>query len=543
MDRAPGLAARTLFGLGWGVVASGAQALLSLGIVMILSRLLTPADFGLLAIALAFVALANIASQRCIGPALVQRHALGEGHVSTGLTLSLGLGILLAAALFILAPAAARVLGEPQLAPVLRALAPVPILGALAVASEHLLRRHLRFGPLMAATVASHAIGSGLVAVALALLGYGVWALVWGVLARYATFALIVLACRPPPLRLRIARGEAAELLRTGAGFSAISLLNTVSWHGAHLGIAWTLGAAALGLYSRAERLARVPATLSPVLNDVLFSAMSRRQHHAERLEAVLLNGAEMLLLAALPAGLAIAVAAPEIVAVVLGGQWEAAVPAVRILALGGALQVGSALHVAVIRARGAVYRETWRRALYFVLLPACVWAGSRWGLAGIAAGVAGAGIVLHLLLVQLSLSQLGGPWRRLLRCHLPGVWASVWATPVLWLALRLARDASLPELVSLSASRVQPGRRPWPRRSAWHRDARNRGARAGRWDGCRSASWAHPDGCSAPCSRGWRGWPAHDRPAQGTAGRDRCRGAPRSGGAPRADCRERTCR
>ena len=448
--RAPDLVRRTVTGLGWVAGAAGVQTLLSLGIVMVLSRVLTPADFGLLAMAIAFVAFADLVARRSIGAALVQRDALDEGHVSTGFTLAVGLGLGLALTLFGLAPAIGGLLGEPALGPVLQALTPVLVLSATAVVSEHLLRRHLRFRSLTAANVAAQAIGNGLVAIGLALLGCGVWALVGGLLARHASFAAITVCCQPPVLRPRITWRKAADLLRTGAGFWTLSLLNRSALHGTHLSLGWTLGPAALGLYTLAERLARVATSLSPVFGEVLFPAISRRQHRADRLADVLRNGSEMLLLVALPAGGAIALAAPEIVAVVLGEQWDAAVPAVCVLAPAVALLATGAVHVAVIRARGAVYRESWRRALYTGLLLGCIWAGSRWGIAGVAAGVAGAGLVGHVLLVQLSLAQVGMPCRQLLRCHLPGLWASAWATPALWLTLDLARDASLPALVSL---------------------------------------------------------------------------------------------
>ena len=78
-------------------------------------------------------------------------------------------------------------------------------------------------------------------------------------------------------------------------------------------------------------------ARLGPVLGGVLLPAMARRQRRAARLRAVHRAGIEMLSLAALPASLAIAVCAPEIVAVVLGARWEGAVPVLRILALAGA--------------------------------------------------------------------------------------------------------------------------------------------------------------------------------------------------------------
>ena len=360
-------------------------------------------------------------------------------------------GAVLAGTLWMLAPLLARLIGEPAVAPILRALSLATILTGLGAVSEHRLRRNLRFRPLMAAAILSQGIGNGLVAIVLALLDQGVWALVWGTLVRHAVFSTLVIACQPPPWRLRPGRREAAQLLHTGVGFSVIAFFNVISNHGVHLVVARALGAASLGLYTRASALALAPARLGPVLSNVLLPAMAQRQRRIERLRTVHLDGIEMLSLAALPAGLMIAVSAPEIVAVVLGGQWDAAVPVLRVLTLVGVLRTCNALHVPVIRAMGAVYREAWRRALFFLLLLGGVWFASRWGLVGVAAAVAAAQIVLHVLLAHLTLSLLGLHWTGLLRRLAPGLWAGLWATPSLWLAAGIVRGASWPAFAGLA--------------------------------------------------------------------------------------------
>ena len=440
----PGLTSRTLAGLEWAFLGAGAQTLLSLGIVMTLARLLAPEDFGRIAIALVFLGLAETVGRRSVGPAIMQRLVLTEGHVATGQTLALALGVVLTGVLVAAAPLAGAVAGDAGVAPILEVLAGAAMLGALGVVSEHRLRRELRFREVMAASLLSQAVGSGVVAIALALLGHGVWALVWGLLVRHGVFALAVVAFRPPPPRLRLRRREAADLLRTGGGFSAIALFNAVARHGVDLVVARALGAAALGLYRNASRLARAPAIPGPVLRSVLLPAMASRQDRPERIGSVHLNGVELYFLGAFPASLMVAIAAPEIVAFVLGGQWEGAVPVVRVLALAGALQACDALHLSVVRAMGAVWRESSRRALYLVVLLAGAWIGSRWGLAGVAAGVAGARVLLHLLVAELALSLLGTGWGRYGRRLAPALWAALWATPALWLAAVLARDASL---------------------------------------------------------------------------------------------------
>ena len=442
---------RALSGFKWAFLTSGGQALLSLAIAMALARLLTPQDFGLLAIALIFLALADTAGRRGLGLAVVQRYDLTERHIATAFTLGLTASVLLAGALWASALPVCRLVGEPDAAPVLKTLSIATALSGAGLVSEHLLRRRLRFRALMAAAVLSQIVGNGLVAVGLALLGEGVGALAWGVVARQAVFTLAVIAFEPVRPRLLAGRRETADLLRTGAGFSATAVFGFLANRGLHVVIAHTLGAAALGLFTRARGVGVVSARLGPVLADVLLPAMARRQHRIERLREVHRGGIELLSLAVLPASLMIAVTAPEIVAVVLGRQWEGAVPALRILALAGVLQGLSALHVPVIRALGAVYRESWRRAVYFVVLTAGAWLASGWGLAAVAAAAAAAGIVLQGLQAQLALGLLGTSWTSLLRGLVPALWTGFWSTAALWLATAEVRAASLPPVAALA--------------------------------------------------------------------------------------------
>ena len=446
-----GLTLRTLSGFRWAFLTSGGQALLSLGIMMTLSRLLVPEDFGLLAIALVFFALAETAGRNGLGPALVQRYDLTERHIAAALTLAVAVSVPLAAALWVLAPLLCSLAGEPEAAPVLRTLSFATALSGAGLVSQYLLHRHLRFGALMTAAILSQAVGNGLVAIVLALMDRGAGALVWGVVARQAVFSATVILLQPVRPRLFAGRREIADLLGTGAGFSAIAVFNFLANRGLIVVIARMLGGAALGLYTRAGALAVVSARLGPVMKEVLLPAMARRQHRIERLRAVHRGGLEMLLLAALPASLMIAVAAPEIVAVVLGPRWEGAAPVLRILALAGVLQAMSAVHVPVIRALGAVYRESWRRALHFVLLMAGAWFASRWGLVGVAAAFGAAWVVLVGLLAQLALELLGTRWTALLRCLVAPLWTCLWSTAALWLAAAGVRSASLPPVVALA--------------------------------------------------------------------------------------------
>ena len=450
--REAGLTARTLSGLKWAGFGAGGQALLSLAILAVLARLLPPADFGVLAIALAFVNAAQALGHRNVGAALVQRAELTNRHVATAATLSVSAGAVLAGAGWALAPMAGRFFAEPAVGPVLRVLSLAILLAGLATVPEFLWRRRLRFGALAAAELLAQAFGYGLVAIALAAGGYGVWALAWGTVARHAVFAVTALAAGPRLPRPLFGRREAGELLGAAAGFTSIALFVLIAAQGSRLVVGRLLGAAALGFYVRAFALASLSGHVGRVVARVLFPAMAQRQRRPRRLAAAYLHGVEVLSLLAVPAALVLGLCADEIVALVLGPQWGAAVALLRILAIGTAFLIGAIPNNSVARAMGALKPAAWREAASASLLLGGVAAGSRLGLAGVAAAAAGALIVAWLLKTQLALSLLGLGWRDLLRRHAPALWAGAWAAPALWLAAAAAREAGLPAAAVLAA-------------------------------------------------------------------------------------------
>ena len=437
--------------LRWSAFAAVGQALLSLAILAALSRLLTPRDFGVVAIALIFVGVIQVIGKLGIGPAIVQRPGLTERHVATAFTLSTALGAVLSAAVWLASPAIARFFADPEVPAILGTLSAVFVITGLGEVSQHLLRRRLRFGQLMIATLFSQAAGYGLVSIALALNGFGAWSLVGGLLARHALFTAAVVACRPPPLRPTLGRREAAELLRFGTGFSVSALMVAIAGRGTHFVLANGLGAALLGHYTQAWRVAGAPNRLGNVLPRVLFPAMAERQHRIDRLRPVYLHGMEIMSLLAIPASVPMALCAPEIIAVLFGPQWDAAVPVLQVMAAGTVFHACNVINVPPIRALGAVYREAWREALFALLMVFGAWLGMRWGLAGAAAAIVAARILRHLLFTQLALALLGLRWRRLLQCHAPPLWAAAWSAAALWVATGLADRAALPAAATLA--------------------------------------------------------------------------------------------
>ena len=444
--RETSLSARTLSGLGWSYLSTFCKAFLSLLVLVVLARLLTPVDFGLQGIAWIFIALGARFGQAVVGPAVVQRHELTDRHIHVGFTLSMAVGIAIMAIIWLLAPLVGEFFNEPGAARVLQVLSVIFVINGIGVIPVHLLRRNLHFRQLMTADILAYSLGYGLTAVVLAFQGFGVWSLVWGEIMHRLIHTATATWYSPQRLRLGWGPREAADLLSTGAGFSLARMFEFIARQGGHFVIGRWLGAASLGYYSRADRLIMLPRNyVSQSLFQVLFPAMAQRQQGRDRIATIYLHGIETLALVALPISVLVFICAPEIVSVILGGQWNPVVVILQILAFAVLFQMCDILNLAAIGALGAVYRQAWRQGLHAFLVVGGAWYASRWGLGGVAIAIVGAQVASYLLLTQLTMSLLEVRPRQFLRCYLSALWAGAWATVVLWVIADQVRSMALP--------------------------------------------------------------------------------------------------
>ena len=446
------LSERTLSGLGWSYLSTFTKALLSLLVLVILARLLTPADFGLLGIAWIFIMLGNRFGQAFVGPAIIQRAELTDRHIEVGFTLSVLIGIAVAAMIWLLAPFIGDFFREPTATQVLQVLLMIFIINGIGSVPAYLLRRDLCFRELMVASILAYSVGYGFTAVVLAFQGYGVWSLVWGEIMHQVVHTIMVIRYTRASLHPRWALPEATDLLSRGAGFSLARAFQFIARQGGYFIIGRWLGTASLGYYTRANKLIMLPRNyFSQSLFNVLFPAMAQRQQGPERLATIYLHGSEVLSLVALPVSAMLFVCAPEIVSVILGGQWGPVVILLQILAFAVLFQMCDILNFAVIGALGAVYRQSWRQGIHAVLVVGGAWYASRWGLEAVVIVIVGAQVLAYLLLTQLTVSLLAVRWRHLLRCCLPALWAGAWAAAALWLTAGQVRAMELPAAPALA--------------------------------------------------------------------------------------------
>ena len=432
MAGARSLTETTLTGLFWTSLAKGGQGILQLVAMLFLARLLTPQEFGLFAAALVIAGFSAIFSELGVAAAIVQRPALETRHIRSGFTLSVAMSLIVGPAVFFSADAIAGFFKIPELADVVRLMSFGFPLQSISTVAQSLALRSFRFRWLAAVDAGAFALGFVVVAPALTLLDYGVYALVAAYLTQQAVRTLVLLYGSPHEKRPMFEFRAVGELLYFGAGFSLAKLGNYFATQADYLIVGRWLGPAALGIYAYAYQLMASPATLfGQILDRVLFPTMASVQHEPERLVRAYRSGIFVCATVILPVSAIIAVLAPEIVLILLGPVWaDVAVP-LRILACGMLFRTSYKISDTIVRATGAVYARAWRQAVFAVAVLLCAFVGQNWGLAGVATGVVVALAINFTMMAQLSLRLSGMPWRDFVQCHLAGLVLTMILGPV----------------------------------------------------------------------------------------------------------------
>jgi PST family polysaccharide transporter len=439
---ADSLSGRALLAGQWRLANSIVAALSQLAIGVLLARLLTPSDFGVMALASVVIGLSLLLSDLGIGGAVVQRATLTDRHVRSAFTFSVLLGFAVAAAMALVAPLGAVVFGEPRVTPLVRALSIGLALRGSGVVAEALLRRRLDFKRQFFIDNGSYLLGYGGVSVTLALLGYGVWSLVWGGLFQMLLASSAGFAAARHPVRPLLARRELRDILRFGLGAHVSGVLNYAATNGDNFVIGRWLGAANLGLYTRAYTLMNLPyAFVASAMSSVLFPAYAEAQGDPARLQRGYLLATRLTAMVAAPSMGTMAILAPHLVPTLFGHQWTGVVGPLQILCIAGYFRALYHLGGAVAQSVGRVYSEMWRQGVYAALVIGGAILGSRYGLPAIAAGVGVAILFMFIAKGQLALSITGTPWYLYLRVQVGAIVTAAMTCGVA-LFIRLALEA-----------------------------------------------------------------------------------------------------
>ena len=458
----PSLTDQTARATKWRLASTLVGALSQFAIGVFLARLLAPADFGLLALALVVIGFVRPVGDFGIGSAIVQRPVLTDRHIRAAFTFSIALGAAIAAVLATAAPLAAMLLREPRVIPVLRVLSLGFALGSAAGVSWALLRRRLDFKRLFVIEATTHILGYGALSLTLAAMGYGVWSLVWGSLFQTALATAGQLLVVRHPMRPLIAERELRDLLKFGLGDTASGCVNYIALNGDNFIVGRTIGAAGLGLYARAYTLMTLPFThAASVMSGALFPAFAQVQGEPDRLRRGYLTATALTALVAAPAMGTLAIAAPHLLQSLYGPQWSGAVVPLQILCLAGYFRALYHLSGIVAKSVGWVYPELRRQIVYAALVLVGAITGSRFGLPGVAAGVSVAIVYMFIASGQLALRATDTRWSEYFRVQRTAL-ATGAVTSAVAMLVRISLESVHASSVVTAAAVLAAAAVPW---------------------------------------------------------------------------------
>lgn len=393
----------------------------SVGIIStaILARLLVPADFGLVAMAMTVIAVVELATAFGFDMALVQKTDPKREHFDTAWTLNVLFALGCAAVIALAAWPAARFYGDERLAPLLVVIATAWSLSGFENTGTANFRREMNFAAEFRFMAIKRVLGFVATLMA-ALILRSYWALVIGMIA--GRLSGVVLSFVLHPFRPRFSLSKVRELF----GFSGWLLIN--NFLGvfinkiSHLYVGRTFGAQAIGNYSVSAEIAQMTHTeLIAPINRALFPGYSRLISNPTALRETCLGATSVIMLLVIPVSVGTAALAGPFVRLLLGPQWGDAVELIQVLALAGALTALTSNNLAVYLALGKPNLAT---AILFtrltVLVVAMTVLASRFGVKGAAYAevlAAGASMLVSLptLLVTLRVrltDYLRGLWR-----------------------------------------------------------------------------------------------------------------------------------
>ncbi len=323
-------------GATWSGLAFALDKLVVFVATAILAHLLTPREFGIVAIAMVVIGYVERVSEGGLEPAVITFPESDQTTIDHAVGLSLGLGSLFALIGVASAPLVAMVFDEPEVTPVVAVLSILYLTTSLRKVFGGVLARRMQFGRRVVPELV-RALIKAVIMISLAWLGFGVWALTLGHLVGGVVGVIGYVIAVGSRFRPRVSMPTSASLLRMGGSFSLISLLGTLVQNIDYVFLGVRANTAAVGLYSMGFRVPEFTVLALPVVaSPALITAYTKVLDSADGLRTAYLQSLQLLSLVLLPVGVGLSLVADDAVSVLFGDQWLESIPVVRLVGLMG---------------------------------------------------------------------------------------------------------------------------------------------------------------------------------------------------------------
>jgi lipopolysaccharide exporter len=423
MASSKNLTLATLHGISWSTVATITTLVMQVGYTAVMARLLTPTDFGLVALSAVVLRFGTYFAQMGLEQALVQKPDLTEEDVRTTFTTAVVLGTLSTVVLTAAAPLALYFFDEPAVVPLLRLTSLSLFLTGVSATAVSILRRQMAFRTLSLMNIVSYILGYGGVGVVMAWQGFGASSLIGAGLGQGVISGIIAYAATRHPIRPYFKWSHYRPLLMYGGSISITSFIEFITSSLDTMVIGRLLGATMLGIYNRAWMLVTLPLfLLTNSVSRVIFPAFSKVQADVDKMRMVYMASVTLVAAGVLPVCAGVAVAAPELVRSLLGPGWEAAVPLLRVMCAAVPLSLITMFAGIVCDARATLRQKINLNLLALGSLVLLFGLLQGYGLLGFTWALVLNELVRTALYLRQMHTDLTAPYARLLGMYVPGL-------------------------------------------------------------------------------------------------------------------------
>lgn len=390
MEKRKSVSQKGILGMLWTFSGSIVKILLQFIVIGILARLLTPQEFGIVAVMMILVNFSDLFTQMGIGSALIQLQRLTPKHISTGYSLSLIIGLTIGGLFYFVAPHVATFFELENVDDAIRFFSIFFPINSLGSVSTSLLSRKFKFPILVKVGAISYLLGIGLTSIVLAILGFGFWSLILGQFASLVIGTSSKMYFERPSFSFSFPKKIVNEILFYGSGHTLGTIFNYFAENADNIVVGKYLGTIALGIYSKAFQLLAIPAKFfGSIFDKVLFPILSLKQNEIKKLSNFYLFSHSICFGLLMPIAVLIFINAQLIVDIVLGNQWDKVVFPLQILIIGLAFRFGSKINKSYLKSMGLVYKSAFYQLIFAVMMGSFCFIGGLWfGLYGVAFGV-----------------------------------------------------------------------------------------------------------------------------------------------------------
>lgn len=348
-----GLKEKAIKGVSWSFIDNIANAGITFIVGIILARILSPAEFGLIGMITIFIAVSNSIVDSGFSSALIRKVEPKDIDYNTVFYFNLCLGIGLYIVLFFSAPAISQFFKEPSLISITRVMGTILIINAFGIVQRSLLVKEVNFKTQTKISLIASVI-SGIVGIAMALEGFGVWSLVGQQISRQLLNSIFLWVFNTWRPAFKFSKESFQELFGFGSKLLISGLMDTIYNNIYFLIIGKFYSAVQLGQYTRAEQFNSIfSSNLTNMVQRVSYPVLCSIQNDDERLKLTYRRVIKATMLVAFACMLGLAAIAKPLLLITIGVKWLPAVPYLQIICFAGMLQPLHAINLNMLMVKG----------------------------------------------------------------------------------------------------------------------------------------------------------------------------------------------